>query len=139
MVINKDDLSPEVLDEFLEHFGVKGMRWGVRRNRSAQNTSEGVDPTKAAKKMSDHELKQAVERLRLEKQYVDMMRGESSSPQRSAGKDFANSILKDSGNRLIGALVGGVATLAVEQILGGKIKSAAAANAAKAAARAAGK
>lgn len=29
-------------DEFLEHFGVKGMRWGVRKNKSDQkSTSSG--------------------------------------------------------------------------------------------------
>lgn len=28
-------------DDFLEHFGVKGMKWGVRRNRGSNGRVEG--------------------------------------------------------------------------------------------------
>lgn len=129
----QSDIAVTSVVEFIEHFGVPGMKWGVRKSRSATtDTKSSGSNHKDVKKMTDHELKQAVERLRLEQQLKEL-----SSPQKSAGKEFAKSMLKDSGTRLVGALVGGVATLAVEQVFGQKIKSTAALNAAKAAAKAA--
>ena len=34
--------SSELVEEFLEHYGVKGMRWGVRKDRSTPVTTEAV-------------------------------------------------------------------------------------------------
>lgn len=34
--LSPDLVSSEVLDDYLAHYGVKGMRWGVRRSRSAK-------------------------------------------------------------------------------------------------------
>jgi hypothetical protein len=130
--LTQDSISVTSLAEFIEHFGVSGMKWGVRKSRSASDSSSASSGKKDPKHMTDHELKKAVDRLRLEQQLKEL-----SAPQKSAGRDFAKSMLKDSGTRLVGALVGGVATLAVEQVFGQKIKSTAAMNAAKAAAKAA--
>lgn len=70
----------------LTHWGIKGMKWGVRRfqNRDGSLTSEGrkrygddddsgskasANKRKSAREMSDEELFRAVNRARLEDQY----------------------------------------------------------------------
>jgi len=71
------------VDEFLIHFGVKGMRWGVTRQGGSTNpVSVGRKRTKSgehealravkpkhAKELSDTQLKSAIGRMQLEKQY----------------------------------------------------------------------
>jgi hypothetical protein len=56
-------------EEFLEHYGVKGMKWGVRK-RPEPNLKRTL--TNRAKRLDDAELKKAVERLRLEREYVNI-------------------------------------------------------------------
>lgn len=56
-------------EEFLEHHGVRGMKWGVRKKPSSSSKRA---LTSKAKNMSDTELKSAVERLRLEREYVNI-------------------------------------------------------------------
>lgn len=110
--------SPNEL-AFLEHYGVKGMKWGVRRG--ASRTGKGGKRTKAAgdplirtRKLNDKQLQDLVNRLRLEKQYLEL-----TAPKRSAGRELANSILKKTGNILIDSLV----TAPVRRALQPKTKS----------------
>jgi len=69
------------VDEFLEHFGVKGMRWGVRRKPGAP-ASEDVQRVKATQSkikrgktdaLSNKELQDLVTRMNLEQQYSRMV------------------------------------------------------------------
>lgn len=88
----------EVGKNFIEHFGVKGMRWGVRRSKAAiakesggekggakaetnkkkapekKSSSDGNSrsPTKSVQEMSDKELQSYVNRLNMEQQYARM-------------------------------------------------------------------
>lgn len=55
---------------FLEHFGVKGMRWGVRRKRVARSSDAEAHGKASAKKLhelSDTELRGLVLRMDMEK------------------------------------------------------------------------
>lgn len=85
------DDSVVVGEEFLEHYGVKGMHWGIRRDRD--NLSG----------LSDQELRQKVDRMRLETQYNDIKR----SASRNSGLNFVKNHLGT-----VAAVVGSVVTLA---------------------------
>lgn len=67
-------------DDIIMHFGVKGMKWGVRKAtkvRASANSSEDHIMKKVAKKtpisqMSTAQLKKANERLQAEKTYREL-------------------------------------------------------------------
>jgi len=86
------EIDPNVGKEFIEHFGTKGMRWGVRRSREERAKGSGEKEEKEGKKssssepkkvgaktntagkraenLSDEELKKVVNRMNLEQQYA---------------------------------------------------------------------
>ena len=74
----------------LYHYGVLGMRWGVRRSKlnssslSRKQSKQTIDPSykkahakKKLKYMSDNELREINNRLNAEKQYKDLTRTKS--------------------------------------------------------------
>ena len=103
------------MENELYHFGIKGMRWGVRRYQNpdgsltnagkkrlkkGQTSNEETDSsnkpstksssTKTVKDMSDDELRQAINRLQLEQQYKNL------SPKNvSKGKKFVDIVIND--------------------------------------------
>lgn len=48
------------MSDIIQHFGVKGMKWGVRKDR------------KSVKNMTDKELQNANNRMRLEREYKEL-------------------------------------------------------------------
>ena len=88
----------------LYHFGVKGMKWGVRKNRSSSDPSSSSlskkkkrglgnisEPkNKSVKDMSDEELRNTIARIELENRYKDL------SPKKvSAGKKFVDRVINN--------------------------------------------
>lgn len=63
------DITEEDLDAYLEHYGVKGMKWGVHRTRGSGTVSS---MPRSAKQMTDEELQRAVDRLNLEQRYHNL-------------------------------------------------------------------
>ena len=74
----------------LYHYGVLGMRWGVRRSKlnsspsSRKQSKQTIDPSykkahtkKKLKYMSDNELREVNNRLNLERNYSDLTRTKS--------------------------------------------------------------
>ena len=101
------------------HYGVLGMKWGRRRHqnkdgiltaagkaiRNAQIKKERKSDSKNRRLLSDQELKQKIERLKLEKQLKELT-AEDISP----GKTYVSGIMKNAGSRVLtNAAAGGTA------------------------------
>lgn len=123
------------VDDFFAHFGIKGMRWGIRKktpmstpdmqakvNRlNLENQHQAlVSPkkTKAAtgpwatpvRTLSDKELAQRISRLKMEKQYKDLTKRDLT-PAEKAAKDiamaFATSAASKAGEATVNWATGG--------------------------------
>jgi hypothetical protein len=92
------------LYDFLTHFGIKGMRWGVRKDGSAGSSHVSDDAAKAhalratvgkhgTSALSNVELQHLVTRMNLEKAH-----GQLNPQHVSAGKAAVDKLLKIGGN-----------------------------------------
>lgn len=102
-----------VVDDVLAHYGVKGMKWGVRRKRTAPSEPAHGDAKRAKRvvgrarnsgvdAISNKDLRAAIERMNLEQQY-NRLRPKSNSEKAKAwvaetllgiGKEEANKAAK---------------------------------------------
>lgn len=102
---------------FLEHFGVKGMKWGVRRDNigesakaagvkvheftktSADAKKAGAVRTKAkiagVQTLTNNDLQQLITRMNLERQFKDLKKIEHEESLIGAGKKWAGNFLND--------------------------------------------
>lgn len=89
----------------LKHYGILGMKWGVRRSpaqlgkgKKKSATSEDIKPKKKTiKDMSDDELQARIKRLDMEKRYKDL----SKSVKSTKGKDFTLRVLEKIGENTL--------------------------------------
>lgn len=106
-------------DEILEHFGIKGMKWGFRRSLSKLPHSKARmarKESKAARKawnmkyhkrhsMTEHDLQAATRRLRMENDFAEQVRranqiADTRKPKKEHGK-FAKNIGRSVTNSVI--------------------------------------
>ena len=106
----------------LEHFGVKGMRWGVKR-KAAKPSGDAATADRLHKKvkqggtktLTNKELKQLVERMNLEQQHARLR---PDSAQKKAGK-FVADLLLSAGKAEASKFVLGQAAKQTAKILAG--------------------
>lgn len=104
-------------EDSLQHWGIKGQKWGVRRfqNEDGTRTAAGKKREAAARRetddMSDEELRTRVNRLRNEQNYTRMVanRNKSNTPQK----------LRNASNMM---KIGGAALEVGNAVTGGKFK-----------------
>ena len=81
----------ENYDDFLQHYGVLGMKWGHRKARSTSSSNKKPKSTKntttskpkhkpkpTQRELSDEELRAVINRMRLEREYADLKYRSSS-------------------------------------------------------------
>lgn len=120
--------NAELAETFLAHYGVKGMRWGVRRDRSPQKVQVATQPGKRVKtsggkyqttspeavraaiikqkaaksttdSLSNKQLQEAITRMNLERQFAQL-----AGEHRSVGQKLASAILGQIGDKEAAAL-----------------------------------
>lgn len=109
------------------HYGIKGMKWGIRRyqNKDGTLTNAGKarlknnnvkekrkTDSKSRRTMSEADLKKKIERLKLERQLKDLT-DEDVSP----GKKFVKDVLSASGKKVLTAAAAGTMAYLVKAIM----------------------
>lgn len=108
----------------ISHYGVKGMKWGVRRSqaqldRAAKRRSNSpAAKRKEAKSMSDAELRSSINRLQMEKQYVDL----TADKKTQFGAKKVGGVLAKVGGQVVGNAAKQVATQQVKKQIEDLIK-----------------
>ncbi len=93
----KTDWDLEKEDHAIEHHGVLGMKWGVRRSKS-QLRREAAKRISESKDLTDDELRSRINRLTMEKQYRDLVNSMSRT-ERSKSKEFITRVLTNAGDK----------------------------------------
>lgn len=118
----------------LFHWGVKGMKWGVRRyqnkdgsltprGRKRQKELSADEKERAARKadlknrrtMSDADLKKKIERLKMEKEFKNLTNEDINS-----GKIFVNEVMSSAGKKVLTIAAAGAMAYAVKAAMTGK-------------------
>ena len=110
------------MDNELRHYGILGMKWGVRRTeaqlarargkvseledklnkktggKSSSSSTNTVPKKKSIKDMSDEELNAKIRRLQMEKQLSDLTKTETKKI--SKGRSFVMDVLEKSGKNI---------------------------------------
>ena len=90
-------MSQDVVKEFIEHHGVKGMKWGKRSARTPRRESSDFKKTAPLRNRKSHELtnrqlKVANERINLEQNYSRL-----NPTKVQKGRAVATSVLATAG------------------------------------------
>lgn len=110
------------VDDFLEHFGKKGMKWGVRKAPTHKSSSDAKAVQKhrgkPASSLTNKQLKDINARLNLEQQYSRMNPGRSARGRERAQTILATAGIAVSAYNLINSSAGRAAMAAGRRALG---------------------
>jgi hypothetical protein len=81
------------INNIIEHYGTKGMKWGVRKDRKGSGKRKSARAV--AKGLSDEELKARVDRLNTEKRYVELVEGKGGSSTTGRGRKAVTKLVQD--------------------------------------------
>jgi|694.fasta_scaffold01451_12 hypothetical protein len=99
----------------IEHAGVKGMKWGVRKQRTKKQTRE-INKRKAAvsnrRTLSDNDLKNFISRLENEKKLKQLIEADLSP-----GKAVTKKLLSEGGQKVLKTVATGAAIYGVKVAL----------------------
>ena len=111
----------------LYHWGIKGMKWGVRRyqNSDGTYTEEGKrrynktedgnnKKNEKIKNMSDEELARRIKRLQNEAEYIRLKK------QTEPGKAFVEDVLSQVGKKVLVSASAGAILYGLQTVLGNK-------------------
>ena len=121
----------------LLHYGILGMKWGVRRTpeqlrrargelksesdggskKTTSSKSSSSSGKKRTSEMTEDELRSKIQRLELEKRYKDLMKS-TAPPKSTKGRDFVQRVLEKSGENIMTQLTTVVMGKAVNATIG---------------------
>jgi hypothetical protein len=109
------------IDEFLEHYGVMGMKWGIRNDkRGVRKGHSSKESTVRAKRkkisnnrrsLSDGDLRKHISRLSEEKKLKTLI-NEDLKP----GRTIAKKIMSESGQKTARTVISGATLYAVKAV-----------------------
>lgn len=126
----------EDVEDFLAHYGVKGMRWGVKRGvvKSGKERTNKEDKVRAKRKdakrrrqvLSDKDLDGLVKRLEQEKKLKSLL-----DDDLAPGRTVTKKLLANAGTKVAGTVLAGAGVWAVKTALEGGFKDGSVTNLAK--------
>lgn len=104
----RDVISTE---DFLAHYGVRGMKWGVRKRskREEKLRAKRFKTANNRRHLSDEDLKKHIDRLQNEKKLKQLVE-EDLTP----GKAAAKKIMSESGQKVARTVLAGAGLLAIK-------------------------
>ena len=104
-------------DLYLDHYGVKGMRWGHRKRKVSSSSRSNQRKSRREMKrnrrtLSEADLNRNLDRLRKEKQLKELI-DEDVNP----GKKYIQDVLKKSGDKLLPAALAAGGAYALAQVM----------------------
>lgn len=115
-------MSDEKTENFLAHYGVRGMKWGVKKgvvnprmqrtNKENKIRSERKDVRRKRQTLSDKQLESYVKRLEAEKKLKTLL-----DDDLTPGKSAVQMVMRNSGTKVAGAVAAGAGMYVVRGLL----------------------